>query len=151
MSTTNPPCEGSRRFPPRAILTGDRAQRRSGAPTPPLGGFSGRDRHDRQRISQPYPQREASPASRHRPANRRTATAPLYLRREVSIVLKFFIAAQLSAVEAARRLREREEGQTMAEYGVVLAVITIAVVGAITLLSTNVRNAITSVAGLLPG
>ena len=66
-------------------------------------------------------------------------------------MLKFFIAAQLSAVEAARRLREREEGQTMAEYGVVLAVITIAVVGAITLLSSNVRNAITSVAGLLPG
>jgi Flp pilus assembly pilin Flp len=66
-------------------------------------------------------------------------------------VLKFFIAAQLSAMEATRRLREREEGQTMAEYGVVLAVITIAVVGAITLLSTNVRNAINSVAGLLPG
>jgi Flp pilus assembly pilin Flp len=66
-------------------------------------------------------------------------------------VLKFFIAAQISAVEATRRLREREEGQTMAEYGVVLAVITLAVITAITLLSSNVRNAITSVANILPG
>jgi len=66
-------------------------------------------------------------------------------------VLKFFIAAQLSAVEAARRLREREEGQTMAEYGVVLAVITLAVITAITLLSSRVQGAITSVAGILPG
>ncbi len=39
----------------------------------------------------------------------------------------------------------------MAEYGVVLAVIAIAVIGAITLLSSNVRNAITSVANVLPG
>ena len=47
---------------------------------------------------------------------------------------------------AADSLRRREEGQTMAEYGVVLAVITLAVIGAITLLSDNVRNAIESVA-----
>ena len=38
----------------------------------------------------------------------------------------------------------------MAEYGVVLAVITLAVIGAITLLSTSVRNAIENVAGILP-
>jgi Flp pilus assembly pilin Flp len=44
-----------------------------------------------------------------------------------------------------------EEGQTMAEYGVVLAVITLAVIGAITLLSDNVRGAIENVAGILPG
>ena len=47
---------------------------------------------------------------------------------------------------AADSLRRREEGQTMAEYGVVLAVI-----GAITLLSDNVRAAIENVAGILPG
>lgn len=46
---------------------------------------------------------------------------------------------------------KREEGQTMAEYGVVLAVITLAVIGAITLLSDNVRSAIENVAGILPG
>ena len=45
----------------------------------------------------------------------------------------------------------REEGQTMAEYGVVLAVITLTVIVAITVLSTSVRNAIQSVANILPG
>jgi Flp pilus assembly pilin Flp len=44
----------------------------------------------------------------------------------------------------------REEGQTMAEYGVVLAVITLAVIAAITLLAGNVTNAIDNVANLLP-
>ena len=57
---------------------------------------------------------------------------------------------QVSASEAFQRLR-REEGQTMAEYGVVLAVIVLAVIAAITLLSTHVRDAITSVANVLPG
>jgi Flp pilus assembly pilin Flp len=38
----------------------------------------------------------------------------------------------------------------MAEYGVVLAVITLAVIAAISLLSDNVRNAIESVANILP-
>ena len=68
-------------------------------------------------------------------------------RREVNPLLKLFAFAQAYAAQ----LRAREEGQTMAEYGVVLAVITLAVIGAITLLSSNVRNAITSVANILPG
>jgi len=46
-------------------------------------------------------------------------------------------------------LKKREEGQTMAEYGVVLAVITIAVFGALTLLSGNITNAISRVAGFI--
>ena len=41
----------------------------------------------------------------------------------------------------------REDGQTMAEYAVVLAVITIAVFGALALLSGNIVNALTRVAG----
>ena len=49
-----------------------------------------------------------------------------------------------------RAVRKREEGQTMAEYGVVLAVITLAVIAAISLLSDNVRNAIEGVANILP-
>jgi Flp pilus assembly pilin Flp len=65
-------------------------------------------------------------------------------------LLKLFAFAQANFAAAAAELRTREEGQTMAEYGVVLAVITIAVIGAITLLSGNVRNAITSVANILP-
>jgi Flp pilus assembly pilin Flp len=66
-------------------------------------------------------------------------------------LLKLFVFAQAYAADAAALLRRREEGQTMAEYGVVLAVITLAVIAAITLLSERVRNAITSVANILPG
>ena len=61
-------------------------------------------------------------------------------------MLKLFAFTQAS-LDALRR---REEGQTMAEYGVVLAVITLATIAAITLLSDNVRNAIESVANVLP-
>jgi len=62
-------------------------------------------------------------------------------------MLKLFVFAQV----AADSMRRREEGQTMAEYGIVLAVITIAVIGAITLLADNVRGALENVAGILPG
>jgi Flp pilus assembly pilin Flp len=47
-----------------------------------------------------------------------------------------------------RKLRY-EDGQTMAEYGVVLAVITVTALGALTLLSTNVGGALTRVAALV--
>ena len=62
------------------------------------------------------------------------------------LMLKLFAFTQAS-LDAFRR---REEGQTMAEYGVVLAVITLAVIAAISLLSDNVRNALESVANVLP-
>ena len=65
-------------------------------------------------------------------------------------MLKLFAFTQVFATDVANALNRREEGQTMAEYGVVLAVITIAVVGAISLLSSNVRSAIESVANILP-
>jgi Flp pilus assembly pilin Flp len=76
-----------------------------------------------------------------------TAAAPKDSRKEVNQMLKLVTFVQV----AADSLRRREEGQTMAEYGVVLAVITLAVIGAITLLSDNVRNALENVAGILPG
>jgi Flp pilus assembly pilin Flp len=44
---------------------------------------------------------------------------------------------------------KREEGQTMAEYGVVLAVITIAVFGALALLSGNIVSAVNRVAAYI--
>ena len=44
---------------------------------------------------------------------------------------------------------QRDEGQTMAEYAVVLAVVTLLVIGAITLLSTNIGNEISKIAGIL--
>jgi Flp pilus assembly pilin Flp len=56
----------------------------------------------------------------------------------VNLVQKLFAA-----------LQRREEGQTMAEYGVVLAVITALVITALTLLSDNIIGAITDVANLL--
>ena len=59
-------------------------------------------------------------------------------RREVKQVQKLFVS-----------LQKREEGQTMAEYGVVLAVITALVFGALSLLSGNIINAITRVAGYI--
>ena len=60
-------------------------------------------------------------------------------------MLKLFTIAQAFAAS----LRDREEGQTMAEYAVVLAVVTALVIGAITLLSGNIDTAIRGVAGLL--
>ena len=47
-------------------------------------------------------------------------------------------------------LGREERGQTMAEYGVVLALITLAVVASLTLLSDNISSALTNVANLLP-
>jgi Flp pilus assembly pilin Flp len=46
-------------------------------------------------------------------------------------------------------LRRREEGQTMAEYGIVLAVVTIAAIGVFTALSGGIQNAISTVTNLL--
>jgi Flp pilus assembly pilin Flp len=43
----------------------------------------------------------------------------------------------------------REEGQTMAEYGVVLTVITLAVFGALAYLSTSIFKLLTTVAGFI--
>ena len=66
-------------------------------------------------------------------------------------MLKLLASTQALAASTRFALRSREEGQTMAEYGVMLTVITIAVITAIALLSQNVQNAIVAVAGLLPG
>lgn len=66
-------------------------------------------------------------------------------------MLKLFAFTQAFVGSTVDAFRRREEGQTMAEYGVVLAVITLAVIAAITLLSDNVRNAIENVAGIMPG
>jgi Flp pilus assembly pilin Flp len=42
---------------------------------------------------------------------------------------------------------ESEEGQTMAEYGVVLGVITVAAVGAFALLGTHIKDVLNLVIG----
>ena len=62
---------------------------------------------------------------------------------------KLFAYTQVLVTEALESLRSREEGQTMAEYAVVLAVVTALVIGAITLLSGNIDGAVRRVAGLI--
>ena len=46
---------------------------------------------------------------------------------------------------------KREDGQTMAEYGVVMAVITVASVAVFTALSGGVQGAVNRVIGFFPG
>jgi len=53
-------------------------------------------------------------------------------------------------LEFTREFWRKQEGQTMAEYGVVLAVITIGAVGVFTALSGGISNSISKVTGLLP-
>jgi Flp pilus assembly pilin Flp len=49
------------------------------------------------------------------------------------------------AIELFKAFRNRQEGQTMAEYAVVLGVITIAVVVTLGLLSTAIKNLLNNV------
>jgi Flp pilus assembly pilin Flp len=65
--------------------------------------------------------------------------------REVKSVWTFSDLRELFSL-----LRRREEGQTMAEYGIVLAVITIAAVGVFTALSGGIQGAVSRVTNLLP-
>ena len=51
--------------------------------------------------------------------------------------------------ELLKWARQRQEGQTMAEYAVVLGVITLAVVGVFTALSGGISGAINSVKGAI--
>jgi Flp pilus assembly pilin Flp len=53
-------------------------------------------------------------------------------------------------VGSIRAATKREEGQTMAEYGVTLAVITVATVGVFTALSGGITGAINRVISFLP-
>jgi Flp pilus assembly pilin Flp len=55
------------------------------------------------------------------------------------------------ALDLVRAGCKREEGQTMAEYGVTLAVITLAILGIFTALSGGIQGALNRVIGLLPG
>ena len=61
------------------------------------------------------------------------------------MLLRTFTYVQTLAAE----LRTREEGQTMAEYAVVLAVITVAIIATLAFLSTGIKNALQDVAKIL--
>ncbi len=62
-------------------------------------------------------------------------------------MLKAFTYVQTLAAE----LRARQEGQTMAEYGVVLAVITVALIALFATLSDQIGNALNDVINALTG
>jgi Flp pilus assembly pilin Flp len=51
--------------------------------------------------------------------------------------------------ELIAAIRRREEGQTMAEYGVILAVITVAIIAALVALSTGILNNLSAVVDVL--
>jgi Flp pilus assembly pilin Flp len=51
--------------------------------------------------------------------------------------------------ELIAAIRRHEEGQTMAEYGVILAVITVAIIGALVLLATGILDNINNVVSVL--
>jgi Flp pilus assembly pilin Flp len=61
-------------------------------------------------------------------------------------MLKLTAYAHVWVLEAADALRRREEGQTMAEYGVILAVITAAIIATLLLLSGNIKTVLNRVA-----
>ncbi|HLZ69372.1 MAG TPA: Flp family type IVb pilin [Dehalococcoidia bacterium] len=55
----------------------------------------------------------------------------------------------LRAVAAAYQPRGDEEGQGLAEYGLILALIAVVCVAALTLLGGNISNTLNSIAGSL--
>ena len=61
-------------------------------------------------------------------------------------MLKLTAHVHAWVLEAADALRRREEGQTMAVYGVILAVITATIIAALVFLSGNIANVLNRVA-----
>jgi Flp pilus assembly pilin Flp len=59
-------------------------------------------------------------------------------------MLKYFVSLQSRLADL-----RNEEGQTMAEYGVVLAVITVFIIAALTLLAGGIDGALRSVTAVL--
>jgi pilus assembly protein Flp/PilA len=52
-------------------------------------------------------------------------------------------------LELITKLQNREEGQALVEYALILALVSIAAITALTLVGTNVTNILNSVAGHL--
>ncbi len=65
-------------------------------------------------------------------------------------MLKLFIAAQTFVMDKYDDLRTSEEGQTMAEYGVVLTVIAIGVIIALQALTGGIGRALQQVTNKFP-
>jgi Flp pilus assembly pilin Flp len=93
--------------------------------------------HHRYRVTVGYPTTESRCAGARRSLR----------RREVNQLLNLFVRLHATLTE----MRNREEGQTMAEYGVVLGVITIALVAVFGLLADDIEGALNAVRAVLPG
>lgn len=65
-------------------------------------------------------------------------------------MLKLFVATQNRVAALWSNLNDDEKGQTMAEYAVVLAVITLGILVALTALSGGISRALTNVKNILP-
>jgi len=71
--------------------------------------------------------------------------------REVTAkVLEFYTNLQTFVASIRERLVRDEQGQTMAEYGVVLGVITVLCIVAFTALSGAISGAVDAVTAILP-
>ncbi len=65
-------------------------------------------------------------------------------------MLELYTNLQTFAVSIRQRLVSDERGQTMAEYGVVLGVITVALVAVFGFLADDIEGTINKVRGVLP-
>ena len=59
-------------------------------------------------------------------------------------IVRFFIASQLYMKDAARK---DQEGASAVEYGLLVALIAVVIVGAVTLLGTKLNGMFTSITG----
>jgi pilus assembly protein Flp/PilA len=75
---------------------------------------------------------------------------PLGEREVIAKMLELYTNLQTVAASLRERLAKDESGQTMAEYGVVLGVITVLCIVAFTALSGAISGAIDSVTAILP-
>lgn len=64
-------------------------------------------------------------------------------------MLKLFALAHVFAANATESLKKREDGQTMAEYGVVLAVITVGIITALGALALAISGKLGNVKNVL--
>jgi pilus assembly protein Flp/PilA len=46
-----------------------------------------------------------------------------------------------------RRIRERDEGQALVEYALILGLVSIVAIGSLTILGTNINGILSSIAG----
>ncbi len=65
-------------------------------------------------------------------------------------MLELYTSLQTFAVSLKQRFISEERGQTMAEYGVVLGVITVALVAIFGFLADDIEGTINKVRGVLP-